>query len=636
MNNMINNRIKSFTFQSYWIYPLLLFIVFLFIFGVIIFCQFGVSIFLNASLNSSRYLLSAMAQSLAAILAIVLGFSFVALQYSAEFRSPRVLDLFLKSRAFWVLLIIYGFSILYDLVLLRMLTEETVAALVMWINFSVILTVISFLFLFYYAYKTIDQLKPERIIQWIVKHKTEDVGSFKRDTISPVAVILNQALIANDPHTLKVGLEALERLNIDRIESNIDSKDKLEIAKYTTGKISRLTDIAISENDESAIIEITDSLGKIGLNVIGSRRNELSEDEIALFKNDIEVGIPNKTDNYDKVVDEIKEVLSNVGKRVIERRWEKATKSILDVRGKLLVKSYEKRVPQVSDGVFKMSNDFSRLSKEEKLFSMRYFMEAMRNIVTELIQKDIYFDDLQYNLTAKDIFEKSLEVIDKDNCYRMDQNIDPLVDIGLEAVKKDHELKEAVKKHFKEVATSEKCLDVLIDNIGNRGFGTARDSKKLETIWICSCLNEVGIYCALEGLDRHTSRIFSFLEGIEHNYSNKSQGKSKGTNANKETNEMLEVTENIITIIEELGNISIEKRLGKSSREAFDSLIEIGMRNDNTNLKKRICETLKHMYLKLENKEIFKSVIDAFEKKQGHESDKFTAFKEFCPDLMEV
>jgi hypothetical protein len=532
--------------------------------------------------------------------------------------------------AFWVLLIIYGFSILYDLVLLRMLTEETVAALVMWINFSVILTVISFLFLFYYAYKTIDQLKPERIIQWIVKHKTEDVGSFKRDTISPVAVILNQALIANDPHTLKVGLEALERLNIDRIESNIDSKDKLEIVKYTTGKISRLTDIAISENDESAIIEITDSLGKIGLNVIGSRRNELSEDEIALFKNDIEVGIPNKTDNYDKIAGEIKEVLSNVGKRVIEREWERATKSILDVRGKLLIKSYEERVPRVSDGVFKISNDFSRLSKEEKLFSMRYFMEAMRNIVTELIQKDIYFDDLQYNVTVKNIFEKSLEVIDKDNCYRMDQIIDPIVDLGLEAVKKDYELKERVKKHFKEVATSEKCLDALISNIGNRGFGTAIDSKKLETIWICSCLKEVGIYCALKELDRHTSRIFSFLEGIEHNYSNKSQGKSMGTNANRETNEMLEVTENIITIIEELGNISIEKRLGKSSREAFDSLIEIGMRNDNTNLKKRICETLKHMYLKLENKEIFKSVIDAFEKKQGHESNKFTAFKEFC------
>jgi len=308
----------------------------------------------------------------------------------------------------------------------------------------------------------------------------------------------------------------------------------------------------------------------------------------------------------------------------------------LDVRGKLLIKSYEERVFQVSYGVVKISNDFSRLSKEEKLFSMLYFLEAMCNIVTELIQKDIYFDDWQYNVTIKAILEKSLEVIDKDNSYRKDQIIGLIVDLGLEAVKKDHKLKEDVKKHFKEVATSEKCLDALISNIGNRGFGTARDSKKLETIWICSCLKEVGIYCALKRLDRHTSRIFSFLEGSENNYKVSFLERINVISKDRETDEALDVTENIIGIVEELGNKSIENRLETSSREAFAALIEIGMRNDNTNLKKRICETLKHMYLKLENKAIFKSVIDAFEKKQGHKLDKFTEFKEFCPDLMEV
>jgi hypothetical protein len=124
--------------------------------------------------------------------------------------------------------------------------------------------------------------------------------------------------------------------------------------------------------------------------------------------------------------------------------------------------------------------------------------------------------------------------------------------------------------------------------------------------------------CALKGLDEHTKRIFDPLVVTENNYRVKFWEKSGETNTNRETDEALEVTENIITIIEVLGNISIKKRLEKSSKEAFVSLIEIGMRNDNTNLKKRICETLKHMYLKLENKDIFKSVIDAYEKKPGH------------------
>ena len=268
---MINNRIKryfkSFTFPSYLIY-LLLFIAILFIFIIIIFYQFSASIFLNVSLDSSRYLLSAMAQALAAILAIVVGFSFVALQLSAKLGGPRVFDLVLKNRTFWWLLIIYGFSIVYDLVLLRMLTEETVEFLVNWINFSVLLCVISFISLFRYAYVTINQLKPERIIQGIIKIKNDDVESIKRDTILPIVAILNKAIRDNDPHTLKVGLEALEKLNIDRTDSSIDSKDKLEIAKYYTGKIFRLVEIAISENDESAVIDIKETLGKFGGNKI--------------------------------------------------------------------------------------------------------------------------------------------------------------------------------------------------------------------------------------------------------------------------------------------------------------------------------------------------------------------------------
>ena len=513
-----------------------------------------------------------------------------------------------------------------------MLTEKTVVFLVNWLNISLFLCVICFISLFPYAYATIDQLKPERIIQGIIKIKNDDVESLKRDTILPIVDIMDKAIRDNGPHTLKVGLEALEKLNMDRIDSSINSKDKLEIAKYYTGKISRLTEIALSENDESAVIEITESLGKVGLKLIESRWIEVPEDEIALFKSDrmysTGIGIPNTTDNYDEISNEIKEVLSNVGKRVIERKWDRATKSVLDVRGNLLIKSHEEGVLRMFDDIFGITNDFSRLSKEEKIFSMQYFMRAIRNILTELIQKDIYFEDWQYNNAINAILEKSLEIIEKDNCFKIDQIIGYIVDIGMEAVKKNHKLKEDVKEHFKKVATSEKCSDIY--NIGNRGFGTAIDSKKLETIWICSCLKEIGISCALEGLDEPTNCIFDFLEGIENNYRVKFWEKSGKTNTNIETDEALEVTENIITIIEELGNTSIEKRLEKSCREAFVSLIEIGLRNNNTNLKKRICETIKQMYLKLENKDIFKFVIDVYERKPRHELDKFMDFKVFC------
>jgi len=109
------------------------------------------------------------------------------------------------------------------------------------------------------------------------------------------------------------------------------------------------------------------------------------------------------------------------------------------------------------------------------------------------------------------------------------------------------------------------------------------------------------------------------LRGIENNY--------RGV---RKTDDALQVTGDIIEIIKELGDKSIEKGLEKSSRETLVSLIEIGMMNEDIDLKERICETLKHMRVKLKNKEIFKSAIDICEKKQGHELDKFQKFKKFC------
>ncbi len=629
---MIDNKINRFISQSYLIY-LLLFMLVLVIFAIIIFHQFGTDIFLNVSLDSSRYLLSAMAQALAAILAMVVGFSFIALQLSAHLVSSRISDLFLKSRAFWWILILYCFSILYDLVILRIITEENVILLVPLVNLSILLSFISLASLIPYAYKTIDQLKPEKIIRDIIKNRNDDVDSIKRDTILTIANILDKALRANDPHTLKVGLEELDKLILEKIYLSIDSKNKLELAKYYTGKISRLADIACIENDESALVEITESLEIIGLKAIESRWIEVPEDRIARLKSDRMysggVGIPYKTDNYDKITKEINEVLRDIGKRAIERDWDRATKSILDARSKLRIKSYEERVLGLGFDIFELSHDFSDLSKEEKIFSMQYFMEAMRNIMIELIKRDIYLDDW-YNAELGVILDKSLEVIDKNNCIKIGRLIELIVDIGIEAVKKNHKLKEDVKEHFKKVAISDKCSYVPIDALGNRGYVTAIDLQKLETFWVCSCLKEIGLVYALNGLDEPVNYIFGILEGIENNYRVSYLERVDVNSKDREKDEALEVTGNIIEIIEELGNKSIEDRLEMSSRKKLDSLIKIGMMNENVDLKKRICETLKSMYRKLEDKDIFKSVIEGYGKTQGLELNKFEKFMAFC------
>lgn len=580
------------------------------------------NIFCSASKESTLYLLSAMAQALATILAIVLGFSFVAIQLSTHIANTRVLDLYLKSKAFWTILVVYGFSISYDLLLLRIIQEGNVTILVNLINISIFLTIISFISLFPYAHYTIQRLKPEKIIQGIIDIRSDDIELLKRDTILPIADIMNKSIITDDSHTLKVGLDELVKLNLEIIKSEKDSAHKFEILKYHSRKISRLIDTAFSNNQEDSILEITDSLRNIGISSIKMRWIEVSSDYEAEMKNDetIKSGIslPDKTDNYDKIASEIKNILTYIYIKSIERKWSKATRSSLNAKGDLLVTSHEELILYPIWEKYQILNDFMQLSGDEKKFSLEYFIEAIRNILIELIDKEINFEHKYYDIVIGSILNDSLQIIDEKNCYKVRPIINYFIDIGIEATNKNHEFKDIVKEYFKIIAASEICYSDSIYTIGNKGFVFASMSKKTETLWICSVLKELGGVYLRKDMDEPLSDIFVFLEGIEGNY------------RNKESNDVLEVTIKIIEIIEELGYKSIDHEMEMSIKGTLSSMIQIGMLNDDIDLKNRLCETLKNMQGKLENKDYFKSVLKIFEDKQEYELEKFREFKTFC------
>jgi len=69
--------------------------------------------------TSARYMLSALAQSEAAILAIVITLSLVAVQLTASSYSPRVIDIFKKSPYLWLVLCLYTIGIAGSLLVLK-------------------------------------------------------------------------------------------------------------------------------------------------------------------------------------------------------------------------------------------------------------------------------------------------------------------------------------------------------------------------------------------------------------------------------------------------------------------------------------------------------------------------------------
>ncbi|MBU7029287.1 MAG: DUF2254 domain-containing protein [Theionarchaea archaeon] len=78
---------------------------------------------LHTNEESAHYMLSALVQSEAAIIAIVVTLSLVVVQLTASFYSAKITKIFRKSPDLWILMISYIGAMIYSLVVLLMIEE---------------------------------------------------------------------------------------------------------------------------------------------------------------------------------------------------------------------------------------------------------------------------------------------------------------------------------------------------------------------------------------------------------------------------------------------------------------------------------------------------------------------------------
>jgi uncharacterized membrane protein len=144
---------------------------------------------LHTDANSARYMLSALVQSQAAIVAIVVSLTLIAVQLSASAYSPRVIDIFKKNPDMWILLGFYGLSIFYGLFILKLLEGaegDFVSQSAIWpsfypplslehgVSFAYWLGAFTFVILISYMLNIMDLLKPENIINRLSKGISRD------------------------------------------------------------------------------------------------------------------------------------------------------------------------------------------------------------------------------------------------------------------------------------------------------------------------------------------------------------------------------------------------------------------------------------------------------------------------------
>jgi uncharacterized membrane protein len=226
--------------------------------------------------NSARYMLSALVQSQAAIVAIVITLTLIAVQLTASAYSPRVIDIFKKNPDMWILLGCYGVSIFYGLFVLKLVegTEgEVVSQSAIWslgsvpisfefcVSLAYWLGVFTFVMLFLYLWNIIGLLKPENVIKRLAVEITKaKILNPKEDPFQPIMDIIHGSIMKYDLETTRVGLKKVTKQVIEIIDSDGEEK----ISECFRGHLTRASRLAISREDEESTAEVIKSLETFG------------------------------------------------------------------------------------------------------------------------------------------------------------------------------------------------------------------------------------------------------------------------------------------------------------------------------------------------------------------------------------
>ena len=289
----------------------------------------------HTDVESARALLSALVTSEAAILAIVVSLSLVAVQLAASSYSARVIEVFRRTPYLWILILVYGVAMFYGLGVLKLIERanpqvNSLSNLEGHVSFAYYLGVFAFVALGPYIWNTLEMLKPSTVINMLAERITMKnilaylkeerdemidkhiqfvflgMGAYaEKDPILPIIDIVRSSLLKYDYETVRDGLRAVaERVdNLFKKETfGFDEERKVSI--YIFDHLTRLGELTASREDEYSTLEIIKSMQKIGIRAIMSERVEATDWSIVYLR--------------------------IIGKIAVEHKFEKATRKVID------------------------------------------------------------------------------------------------------------------------------------------------------------------------------------------------------------------------------------------------------------------------------------------------------------------
>jgi len=233
--------------------------------------------------DSVRYALSALIQSEAAIIALVITLTLVAVQYAASSYSSRVIDVFKNNNPdFIILLVLYISAMIFGLFTLIKIDSNDLDTIKPYVYLTFSYSLFVLICLIPYIMFTLELLKPSKIIEILADDiNYESLESYKqkqendiskgdsKNPIQPVFDVIIKSLKNYDHPTVKVGVSKIvdNILSIYKIPHDKTQKpaslQRFVIHDSFINYFNPLIDISIKNDDELIIPFIIRRLGII-------------------------------------------------------------------------------------------------------------------------------------------------------------------------------------------------------------------------------------------------------------------------------------------------------------------------------------------------------------------------------------
>lgn len=333
--------------QPKWLNRLALYlIIWLFVFKILDFI-FTKANFIHTDVESARYMLSALIQGEAAIVAIVITLSLIVVQLSASSYSVRVIDIYKKTPDLKILIGIYGISIFYGLGVLKRI--ETVnpqlchdkficyANLENHISYSYYLGVFAFVSLIPYIMNTLDILKPLTMIKILskkitiikIKKAILERNCSENDPIQPITDIIVSSMAKYEYETVKQGLNSIAKRATQILKKEVLKKETESaggaVSRFFFNHLETVGRIAVSRKDEFSAQETVIIIGIIGVDTAKQELKDPASDASILLGI---IGNVAAKQNLDETVKLAAQVLAKIGKNTIEQELNEATHDV--------------------------------------------------------------------------------------------------------------------------------------------------------------------------------------------------------------------------------------------------------------------------------------------------------------------